>query len=497
MARMDVSRNGTEVAFRTAFSAEYDLVQVLTGLSSLPDKNCPVDFKLAALQHRGCRDIWHMDQVLAFSTDECSPMVIRGEDIGGNHGHPCALRVAAPGHGRQLADVGTLWRDESGMTFTLLRVESEDSLLLLSENTGPSQTEYAFADHAQGVLICAEKDMSPVSIVPLRQEGGVQLTPAIRHRKRELRCCVKGQWLLLNHAEGCEGAEITEEYEIINPATVARVLRSGRPEGGYTVQPSLAVGEAMFLHRMTYRIEADGTILCSFDHQTLQEVQMSCYLGIMHQLKCDLYGGGIRRYIPKVKPFTAKGRALDFSRPCLTTGETIPNNVPLTPDLWTNPASPPDRQLDFLCRADGTAAVGFACGFLPVEDGRPECRAQSIDEAAVLVSSCKTYPTFAGGMTSGREGRSYPRLKGTAYKKYFLPPAAGHAVYTVPCGEDTYVYMDFFADEPCAASWPVKAGERLVPLETTVSWQAEDGWLTARGASGYACFLLQSCHKKG
>jgi len=484
---MDISRNGGEIAFRTAFSSEYDLVQVLCGLSSIPEKNCPVDFRLAALQRKGCRDIWHMDQVLAFSTDECSPMVINGEDIGGNHGHPCAIRATVPGHGKTVRDVGSLWTDETGLTFTLLRVESSDALLFLSENIGPSMTEYAFAGRLTGMMSCI--DTGEV-LLPQRQQGGVQLTPAIRHLRREAVCLRDGQWQEIGSwMEGCERAEIREEYEIINPATVAAALRKERPTGGYTVPPSLAVGDAMFRHRMVYRIEPDGTILCDFDHECLQDISMPCYLGIMHQLKCDVYGGGVWRYIPKVRPFTAKGKAVDFTRPFLTTQDTLPDNVPLTPDLWTNPTSPPDRQLDFIRRPDGTMAVGFASGFLPVGDGEPTRRAQNITEAATIVSSCKTYPTFAGGLVNMRSGKThFPRLKGVAYKKYFLPAAQDASLYTIPHGADTYVFMDCFSDVPLSLTYPAAAPAEA--LESTLPWQQDDTTLTATGSEGYTVFRL-------
>lgn len=485
---MDVSRNGGEIAFRTHFSDEYDLVQVLCGLSSIPEKNCPVDFRLAALQNKGCRDIWHMDQVLAFSTDECSPMVLNREDIGGNHGHPCGIRVTVPQHGLTVRDVGTLWRDESGLTFTLLRVDSASTLLFLSENIGPSVTDYRFAHCITGALTCLDCD----KILQIaQQQGGVQLTPAIRHTKREAVCLQNGQWVEATYNEGCERAEIHEEYEIINPATVAEAIREGRPEGGYTVQPSLAAGEAMFLHRMTYRIEPDGAILCDFDHTCLQDVPMPYYLGIMHQLKCDVYGGGVWRYIPKVRPFTAKGKAVDFTRPFLTTQDTLPDYVPLTPDLWTDPTSPPDRQLDFIRRQDGTMAVGFASGFLPLGDGKPARRAASITDAATIVASCKTYPTFAGGLLNLRQGdRSFPRLKGVAYKKYFLPCAQEASMYTIPHGADTYVYMDAFSDVPQTLTFPTRPCASVRTLETTLSCQQEQSVLTATGSMGYAVFQM-------
>lgn len=500
---MDASRNGGEIVFRTAFSDEYDLLQVMHGLSATEGRNCPVDFRLAGLQRKGHPDIWHVDQVLAFSTDECSPMIINGEDIGGNHGHPCGVRVTAPRHGLTMRGVGTLWQDESGMGFTLLRVDSADSLLFLSDNTGPSDTAYAFADHVEGTLTCVDNG---TAILPQRQQGGVQLIPAIRHLQREAVCLKDGEWQDIGGwAEGCERAEIREVYEIINPATVARAIREGRPEGGYTVQPSLAAGEAMFLHRMTYRIENDGTILCDFDHEVLQDIHMPCYLGIMYQEKCDVYGGGLWRYIPKVEAFEDKGRVLDFSRPYRTTADTMPKNFPLTKGVWMNLLSPPDRQIDFIRRPGGSDAVGFAAGFLPVYDGMPEVRAENITDAAMLVKSCKTYPTFAGGASEIRHphresadgAMHFPRLRGIAYKKYFLPRGGGASLYAVPCDGDTYVYMDFFADEPGTLSFPKEKGQTAVLLESTVDWQDDGACLTASGAAGYAVFRLDGPRQKG
>ncbi len=496
---MDVSRNGGEVVFRTPFSDEYDLLQVMHGLSSMEGRNCPVDFRLAGLQRKGHPDIWHVDQVLAFSTDECSPMIINGEDIGGNHGHPCALQVTAPAHGLTVRDVGTRWTDEADMGFTLLRVDSADMLTFLSDNIGPSDMAYAFADHEEGSLTCVDGGRI---LLPKEQNGGVQLTPAIRHVQREAVCRKDGKWLPIGYAEGCDCAEIREVYEIINPATVAKAIRENRPEGGYTVQPSLAMGEAMFLHRMTYRIENDGTILCDFDHEVLQDVHMPCYLGIMYQEKCDLWGGGLWRYIPKMKAFEDKGRHLDFSRPYRTTADTLPNSFPLTKALWTNPQSPPDRQIDFIRRADGSDAVAFAGGFLPVYDGMPAKRAANITDAAMLVKSCKTYPTFAGGASEIRRphrestdgAMHFPRLRGVAYKKYFLPQGGGASLYTVPYQGDTYVYMDFYADEPRTLSFPKETGSAAV-LESTVAWQDDGERLTASGAAGYAVFRLSPQQK--
>ncbi len=472
---MDVSRNGCEIAFRTPFSPTQDLVQVLIGAApGDPTRNNPVDFKMAGLQRKGHPDIWHVDQVLAFSTDECSPFVINHDDIGGNHGHCCALRLTAPAHGLTCRHVGLVWQDESGMNWTLVRVEHADSLLFVSDNIGASLYDYAFADRITGRLV---RDGQALAFTA--QQGGVQLTPAIRHLQRECVVLKNGEWLPAGGwHEGVDGAEIREVYEVVNPATVADALRRARPTDGYAQQPSLAVGETLLIHRMTYRIGADGAILCDFDHQLMQPAHMRQYLGIMHQEKCDVFGGGVWRVIPKLKPFDG----FDFTKPYNTTGGPMPNWFTLTPDLWLDPLSPPDRQVDLICRPDGSCAAAFASGFLPVHDGHPSVRAHNITDSGDVVPSRKTYPTFAGGRDEQNRLQS---IRGTAYKKYYLPEHDNAAVYTA--GNMLYVYL--YTDGELFVACP----NACKPWEHSgVECSFSDDGIVIRGKSGgYAVFELQ------
>lgn len=498
---MDVSRNGGEIAFRTSFSCDADLVQVLRGAEAAePTRNNPVDFRLAGFQRKGHSDIWHVDQVLAFSTDECPPMVINGEDIGGNHGQPCAVRVESPDHGKDSRDVGSLWQDESGMRWTLLRVENRDSLLMLSENTGPSLYQYDFADRIAGCLRYVENGLHTEAVAIAAQQGHVQMTPAVRHTQREAVCFQDGRWTTVGGwHENCDRAEIRETYEIINPATVAEALRDNRPAGGYETQPSLAAGECMMRCHITYRIENDGTILCDFQHELTQPVHMPWYLGIMHQEKCDVFGGGVWRYIPKLLPFTVNGADYDFSRPYNTTAGPMPQSKTLTADLWADPALPPDRQIDLIRRADGRCGAAFASGFLPVYDGTPEVRAANISDAGDMVDSRKTYPTFAGGKDQLRHPQrestagamNFPTLRGIGYRKYFLPEVQDACAYTVTDGDTTYLYMDFFAPACTVMQRRVDPCGDVQLLEAKgIAWQLAGDTLTVQGTQGYAVFRL-------
>jgi hypothetical protein len=90
----------------------------------------------------------------------------------------------------------------------------------------------------------------------------------------------------------------------------------------------------------------------------------------------------------------------------------------------------------------------------------------------------------------------FPRLRGVAYKKYFLPQESGASLYTVLYRGDTYVYMDFFADEHRQMSFP-KENARAAVLESTVDCRDTGDCLTASGAAGYAVFRLDGPQQKG
>lgn len=499
---IDASRSGGDVVFRTAYSEEYDLIQIFRGMQcSDTERNDPVDFRLAGLQRRGNCDIWHIDRALAFSTDECSPMVINDEDIGGNHGHPCGVAVIAPAHGKDLRDVGSLWQDDAGFRWTLLRVDSADRLLFISDNVGASVERYAFRNEVCGSLRYVENGLHRDAICPASQMGGMQLTPAIRHVCREALAYRDGAWHPLGSVDGAERAEIREVYDIINPATVAEAIRQGRPAEGYPCQPSLATGEAMVRHRMIYRIAADGTVLCDFDHELCQDVPMAEYLCIMYQEKCDAFGGGVWRCIPGTLPFEDGGHTYDFSQPVCITGGAFPRAHRLTVEDWADPLQPPRRQLDMLRDTHGQTPVVFAAGFLPVEDGAPEKRRTQIDSACTIVSSRKTYPNFAGGYTNflrycgknGTQPRTFPRLRGVAYKKYFLPEEEGSTVYTIAHGDKVYLAMDFFAEEPVTRLWQLEEGCTAQLLESagiqTMAQTKDSLQVTAK--QGFAVFCLQ------
>lgn len=495
---MKLSMSGNRLAVQTPFSKTHNLLQIFSNIGGgYRYANNPVEFHLAALQRTEQTDIWHPDVLLAYATDEAAPVWINGGDIGGNHGCECVVEVTAA-HDKTCADIGSLWKDDAGLDWTLLRVVDGERLWFLSENTGASKTEYAFASAVSGKLTYASCGAHPSPVVPERQQGGRALTSSNRHLRTDVFYVRDGRRLPYTGDVTCDSAEIVEEYEIVNPATVAEALRRRRPADGYDAPQTLAVGEGMFLYRMTLRIAGDGTVLCDFDHRLLQEVRWSSLLGIMYQVRCDTENGGVWRYIPKLLPLTEDGVTYDFSAPYNTSGEPFPKRAPMLRSRWLDPESPPDRQICFIRARGGThfedadCIAAFAGGYLPLYDGAPEVRRRNIGAAGTIVGSRKTYPTFLGSEPGEQpERRSFTSARGVGFRKFFLPESRTHSWYTIPCGETEYLYADFWGGAEEEISYPLPDGRKAEMLECYgLTWEAGDGVLKIRGSRGTAVFAL-------
>lgn len=473
---MDICLHDTFLNIRTPFSKAYDLIQIFTGMQEgLPNRNGPVDFRVSALQRKGHADIWHADMMLSYATDEAAPVYLLEDYIGGNHGYSGAVCVTIQGHDKTCEDIGSRWADDKGITWTLIRILNTQQMLFLSENLGPSELDFWFSDTISGDLRYIDNGVHTMDIQVQHQQGHVQIQRSIHHQRRDLYYWKNGkQYEVTGYHADCEKVSITEEYIIYNPATIAEAIYHNRPADGYQVPPDLATGTPMFQYNITYSVLQVGTVICEFNHQLLQDVYWERYMGIMHQEKCDVFGGGVWRYIPRLKPVTDQhGNMYDFSKPYNTTGGEFPHNVFLTSDTWENADTPPDRQLDLIRGPKSRGGVAFATGYLPVYDGLPEKRVNNITDAATLVRTRKTYPTFMSAepyvrptAENGykRQERRNTSVHGVGYKKYFIPEDT-YSYYTVEYDEVTYHYID---------CWDGEDVEVKIPATEETEWKVQE-----------------------
>ncbi len=472
--------NGFAVAV-TSYDEKYNLIQKFRGLEMNGSMlyNQPVDFMESGLMQKDKWDYWHIDIPFALNTDEAVPAYINDSFIGANHGHNGAISVYAPDHKKTVADVGSLWKDETGATFTLMRVNNQDSLLFLSQNVGESVERYAFVKKITGKLSFVENGENTADILCERQ-GNTDLRRAIRHKEKYVLACVDGKEKLVLGETECEYAEIHERYEIINPATVASDLRARRPRGGYTAQPDLAnFGLPMVACFLIYRIENDGTIYTKFDYKKLMDVHFEKWMGVMYQEKLDVYNGGIWRYFPKALPFTCDEGTFDFSTPTPIVGQPFPKSKALTREYWQDNGSPCERAVDYFKDTHGRDKLAFACGYLPLFDGEPTKRDAHVQNVVALKFTRKHYPTFADGDVQD--------VKGIGYKKYFKPEQDKASYYKVKAENKTFIYADIFAQNQLQI--PVQGKVRLMEKQGDIEYSLQENTLIISGNKGFASFV--------
>ena len=476
---MIISKISTWVLFRTNFNDKFDIVHQFTNIDGAPlSRNNHIDYLSSALIEKDDRNSWGAPHVLSTSSDEDPPVVMNGCFIGGGHGQPGAVEIYAPLHGKTLKDVGAIYVDDEGTKYTLFRIINEDYVHLISENIGESVTNYKFKSEVKGKLTYLSNGDSASDILITEQRLAF-LYSANRMLRNKIVGYKDGNAKTITTSMECDYGEMIEEYNVINPATVAPILTAERPEGGYKHTPDLSlIGEPMLNIKYIFRINPDGTILVDFDVTKLMDVRFDRFMGVMYQEKKDAYGGGIYRFLSKLKPFTTPEGTFDYSSPLPLRGGAYPENYSPSKEDFISPDNPFDRIVDYFRDTNGKDRLGFACGYLPVYDGEKEKRKDLVAHAIHIYKTRKAYPNFATNI-------KVDHFHGCAYKKFFDTENRA-SVYAMKYEGKKYIYFDFF--EKNTLSFPVSGKVSLYEAEG-VDYEIKDGVITATSNKGYATFI--------
>lgn len=468
---MIVIKHNDYALFRTEFDKDNDLIQIFCGVSFVKsDFNHPVDFKLVGLMKKDDIDCFRPQTILSFMTDEATPCFVGGSYIGANHGHNQAVKVTVLNHGLSFCDIGKTFIDEKGITFTLMRVIDQNTLLFLSNNVGESVYDYRFITEVCGSLNSQDKTIIPTAFC------SCDLTRSCRYKTKEIITYRNGKADKV-FSSSCDYAKIVEEYDIINPATVAAQLSAARPIDGYKENPDLSLfGSAMIEIKLTYQINPDGTVICAFDNKKLAPVKWTIHMGAMFQEKYDVFGGGVCRFIPKTTPVKAIDGEFDFNSG-VNLKEEFPQNALITPLFWQDKDSPPDRVIDYFYNERGQNKLGFACGYLPLFDGEYAKRKANLSCALHAVKTKKAYPIFLEG--------DILKAKGVAYKKYFLPQGKS-SYYTVDFDGKTYLFIHALGE---SVTSKLCGKVELLDLVGDITYSFDGDNLTANGR-GSALFVI-------
>ena len=237
--------------------------------------------------------------------------------------------------------------------------------------------------------------------------------------------------------------DVIDEYDVINPQTIASEILSNKPSDGYTENPNINTGKTFLHFSNIYRFLKDGTMLIITTIDNSCDVTLDYWGGTQYAQKSpsNAFGGKLYRYIPKVLPVDGR----DFRTPFNMDSWNFTAN--LTTQYWEDGNNPPDRLLHLFTNASGSYVAGFAVGYLPIANGNGEVRKLKIGNAMFLYSSKKAYFHLVdnGGEDSG-SWSTYTPFQSVIYRKPIFDLSNKHtSAYFVPYGDKCYMYIDYHA----------------------------------------------------
>ena len=433
-----VVKYGEHVFLRSAFSPQHDLVvRVAKGT------NRQINFVSTLLVNASAG--MSMQELTVGTTihgngDDSTPWNINSTYIGANHGCSDARVVTIPEHGLTTADLGTLWTDEAGAQFCLLKIADKDRGWFLPPSTSQNAIWHFNRKYTGSTL----KNQAGRTLTHTKISM-VQLTPACRIKTQQY--LIDGKTPLVEgEPSACDFFDIVEEYDIINPASIVQDMIDHPGEQRSFTAAHLA---GVIRNHITYRFHPNGAHVIHTKSTALQEFRIG-YMGFIQSGK--LYTGKFdthEYYIPKTLPFTQDDTAYDFraiqdyrARPKSPLRfRTASKNIEFPENL-------PERFFQFLGRKDGDKTVrevGYGLGYSLINGmTKPAIRAGGAGSSLMLYSSAKTYPTAI----DSKAARTIPagtKFDCIAYRQYFHPAAQPNATCFLwhKEGTDTVVYADY------------------------------------------------------
>ncbi|MEI6422457.1 MAG: hypothetical protein WCP55_09580, partial [Lentisphaerota bacterium] len=373
--------------------------------------------------------------------DDTTPWFINGTYIGGNHGDSSALEIVSPGHGCTVADIGSVWKDEAGAVFYLVRIPEKDKIWILSENKG-SGGIWKFNVKITGSALTNPNG----KVINIQKFGQTQLRPCCRINRQEFLADGKAA-LVPGQVVECEYLDIVEDYDIINTGSIlADIISNPGKEPDFTAKNL----DAVINNHIVYRYYPEGATVIYHKAKILQ----TCGIRSMGFIQQNLLwtasnpDKSLEYYIPKTCPFAQDGinynfRAVqDFSKPrTAMTFSADAKTVETANNL-------PDRFIQILGdRENGgiVRKVGFAMGYSLINGITvPSERSKYTSSAGFIYVSTKTYP-WAIDKAVGNPTPAGTQYECLAYRQYFNPAAFKNAtnVYWHKEGDSYLLYIDY------------------------------------------------------
>ena len=420
---MTVSRDGDNIQVESEFIPGYTLVQ--TGWAQGPNRQ--FNFKNVTLRPaKGNRHIQ-----IKHSGDDACPWNLNRTYIGANHGDSInsGLIFEQP-HGLTEKDCGSRWTDPQGKNFYITKIESPKVVWMLSDNVSKNKDIWHF--------------FRPNPKLPLRNADGRELKDfKVQFRQLYSPVRILGRKYL---ADGrpmpekgtlkCGVFTIEEEYDIIaTDAILKHVVANPGRQAAFN-EPGL---DRFLNQKIVYTFYPDSSCIVTHHVKFHRDVRLG-YMGFIQaiQMSKGRYGKYLY-YIPKTKPVRHDGREWDFAN-LVDFTRPIKGSMYIKAADFENPASMPERFIQYLKDGKNQPDIGFVCGYSLLEGcTTPEQHAKNASIALFLYKTHKTYPHAldSGKLMNIKAGQTFYCM---AYRQYFDP---NQGYYLNRQGKYLVMYVDF------------------------------------------------------
>lgn len=370
---------------------------------------------------------YFLDGTLIHSqNDESAPVRLMGTTIGANHGY-AKTRITDASHGKTNVDLGSIWADDNGKEFVLIKVLTSDILEFTSrlDNTHVSESTLT---HVSGATNTSTVDTS--------NRVGDQWYNVIKNHSKKF--FVDGIEVNSSGAyTGYEKVEIKETYQIMQKNSMVSEIIAGNfvvgSEGGVVVE-----GNAAPMINTVFDFGVDGGCTIHTNFIALNETALP-FQDIMF-IQQNRIVTPYTYYIPKTLPVTHNGFNYDFTNPTDLNDDAWTSRLNFTPSV----TEPNGLLADRVVELNTSLNFGFAIGYLPIGSNDPSVRRTNASRKALQLSntSKKVYPSTIdrSDKTTFVKGDNYSAV---GYKVYFELSTERTAFYVVDNSGDYYVYADW------------------------------------------------------
>lgn len=367
------------------------------------------------------------------SGDDITPANINGSYIGANHSWVHGYNVQSTGHGKTVADVGSIYKNGSNVEFVILRIVDANNLWMISKNQAVDGFSYSFAQPSGTLTYFSNGANTGNIVVGSSSSLGNTYTNVL---PATVKILMDGKIEITEDGTYFgKFVDINESYDVLDLVSIITQITANRPGGGYSVTPQLnelSGTEKIFNQSINYRFTKNGNTVVSTTFRNYKKLNLS-FLGFIQS--AALTSGNI--YVPKSLPISDGSTTYDFRQ--IKNWTTPPAAaLNLTPAYWENPLSPPDRVLNM------NATANIMLGYI-TDRGIEASRKDIVYNSMFLNTSRKIYPMGVNNQTPAAvEPNNFYSC--VAFRCYSNPSnnPSGRTNYSyVEVGSDVFIFLDY------------------------------------------------------